>query len=195
MASRAQDWISQARRDLEHARHEVGGMDLTMGNPPTTTPNATASKPSAVQRRSCGSVRIAWLDRERAVAELRERAGCLLAQDARVIAVGLFGLLARREALPSSDADVLIALRAHPEARWFDRIPEYAAAFDGTSLPVEQFPYTAQELTALLSRPGFLRAGLRELIPLAGDERIWKELLQVSIRGNQGSTPVSGNSK
>jgi len=137
-----------------------------------------------VQRRSSGSVRIAWLDREQAIAELRERAEQLLARDDRVIAVGLFGSLARGEALPSSDADVLILLRPHPELRWFDRIPEYGAAFDRTSLSVEPFPYTAQELTALLSRPGFLRTGLRELIPLAGEEGIWQELSHSCVQGH-----------
>jgi len=40
-----------------------------------------------VQRRSCGSVRIAFLDRNRAVAELVACAQRLLARDDRVIAV------------------------------------------------------------------------------------------------------------
>jgi hypothetical protein len=37
-----------------------------------------------VLRRSSGSVRIAWLDKEQAIAELREYAERLVAQDARV---------------------------------------------------------------------------------------------------------------
>lgn len=91
-------------------------------------------------------MRVAFLDKERAIAELAARARTLLKQDERVIAVGLFGSLARGQALPGSDADLLIILKAHPQTRWFDRISEYAAAFQGTALPVEPFPYTVVEL-------------------------------------------------
>jgi len=87
-----------------------------------------------------------------------------------------YASLARGEALPSSDADLLIVLKAHPQSRWFDRIPEYAAAFRGTALPVEPFPYTLQELARLLSYPGFLRTAMRELIPLGGDTQVWEHL-------------------
>jgi len=136
----------------------------------------TASKPLPVQRRSCGSVRIAFLNREQAIAELAECAQQLLERDKRVIAVGLFGSLARGQALPSSDADLLIVLKAHPLPRWFDRIPEYTLAFQGTALPVEPFPYTKDELVRLLSGPGFLRTAIREKIVLAGDEMIFNSL-------------------
>jgi UTP:GlnB (protein PII) uridylyltransferase len=83
--------------------------------------------------------------------------------------VGLFGSLARGQALPSSDADLLIVLKTHPLPRWFDRISEYEVVFQGTALPVELFPYTLDEITRLISQPGFLRTAVRELIPLAGD--------------------------
>ncbi|MGC8780322.1 MAG: nucleotidyltransferase domain-containing protein [Anaerolineae bacterium] len=89
-----------------------------------------------------------------------------------MLAVGLFGSLARGDALPSSDADVLIVLRDHDRPRWFDRISEYAAAFAGVSLPVEPFAYTVEESKALASRPGFMRTVLRELMPLAGDQEV-----------------------
>ncbi len=137
-----------------------------------------------MQRRSSGSVRIAWLDREGAIAELAERARALLAEDPRVLAVGLFGSLARRQALPSSDADLLIALHSHPLARWFDRIPEYAAAFADTSLPVEPFPFTLDELYRLAAHPGFLRTALRDLVPLAGDPAIWRRLAAAEPAAN-----------
>lgn len=135
-----------------------------------------------MQRRSCGSVRIAFLDRNQAIAELVECAGRLLARDERVLAVGLFGSLARGEALPRSDADLLIILKEHPQQRWFDRIPSYADAFTGVSLPVDVFPYTVQELTRMISaRSGFLRTILREVIPLGGDAQIWSDLSQTGI--------------
>ncbi len=122
-------------------------------------------------------MRIAWLDSECAIAEVRDAAQRLVARDARVLAVGLFGSLARGRALPSSDADVLIVLREHPQPRWFDRIAEYAEAFPDTSLPVEPFAYTQDELKRMLAtRASFLQAILREVIPLSGDDHIWYAL-------------------
>jgi predicted nucleotidyltransferase len=44
-------------------------------------------------------------------------AQALAREDRRVLAVGLFGSLARNRAVPSSDADVLIALESHGSPR------------------------------------------------------------------------------
>lgn len=124
-------------------------------------------------------MRVAFLDRDRAIAELVDAARRLLARDDRVLAVGLFGSLARRQALPSSDADVLIVLKEHPQPRWFDRIAEYGDAFAGTSLPVEPFAYTREELNRMLAaRSGFLRSVLREVVPLGGEGQVWQMLKQ-----------------
>ncbi len=127
-----------------------------------------------MQRRFSGSVKIAFLDKNQAIAELKERSQELLYRDMRVLSVGLFGSLARGQALPSSDADVLIVLRSHPKSRWFDRIPEYHEAFRGTALPVETFPYTLEEMIRLHSHSNFIRKALQELIILAGNPQIWK---------------------
>lgn len=125
-------------------------------------------------RRFSGSVKIAFLDRDQAIAELKERSQELLSRDSRVLAVALFGSLARGQALPSSDADIIIVLRSHPESRWFDRVPEYDECFRGTALPVEIFPYTAEEIIRLRSHSNFIRKALQELIILAGDPQILK---------------------
>ena len=122
-----------------------------------------------MQRRSSGSVRVAFLNKELAIAELAERAERLLERDHQVIAVGLFGSLGRGQALPSSDADLLIVLLDHPIKRWFERISEYEDIFKGTALPVELFPYTLDELSRLVRRPGFIHTAVHELIPLAGE--------------------------
>ena len=98
------------------------------------------------------------------------------AADGRVLAVGLFGSLARGQALPSSDAEVLIVLESHENVRWFDRIPEYAEAFRGSALAVEPFPYTLAELRRLVAAPGFLRSVVRDLMHLAGDAEVWEAL-------------------
>ncbi len=156
-----------------------------MANREIITPQAMASRPSAVQRPSCASVQIAFLDRNQAIAELVECAGRLLACDDRVLAVGLFGSLARSQALPRSDADLLI-VREHPQQRWFDRIPSYADAFAGVSLPVDVFPYTVEELRRMIAgRSGFLRTILREVIPLGGDAEIWSDLSGVRARRSE----------
>ncbi|HQO37094.1 MAG TPA: nucleotidyltransferase domain-containing protein, partial [bacterium] len=126
-------------------------------------------KRSAVQIQSFGSVTIAFLDRQAVIDGLRECAERLVRADPRVRAVGLFGSLARGDATPSSDADVLIVLSEHPTTPWFKRIPDYSRAFDGISLGVEPFPYTLAEIRNMLSGPGFMRTVIRELIPLAGE--------------------------
>ena len=121
-------------------------------------------------------MKIAFLDREFAVSELITYTRTLLARDEQVLSVGLFGSLARGDALPSSDADLLLALKTHSMPRWFDRIPEYAADFSGASLPTEPFPFTVEELARMATQPGFLRTALRELVPLGGDAHIWEQL-------------------
>jgi hypothetical protein len=65
---------------------------------------------------------------------------------------------------------------SHPEPRWFDRVAEYADAFQGAALPVEPFVYTWPEVTRLLAQPGLLRTARRDLVLLAGDQAAWDRL-------------------
>jgi hypothetical protein len=60
--------------------------------------------------------------------------------------------------------------------RWFDRIPEYASKLRESALPVEVFPYTQRELTFFTAKPGFLITVMHEIVPLAGDPRIFENL-------------------
>lgn len=136
----------------------------------------TVKKPSAVRWKSYGSVRVAWLDKEQALKEVKQAAQNLVARDPRVLAVGLFGSLARGDAGAWSDADVLILLREHPMRRWFDRIPEYLDAFASVSLPVDVFPYTYAEARRLAQPGGFLYHVLGELMHLAGQGKVWTHL-------------------
>ncbi|MFH1739835.1 MAG: nucleotidyltransferase domain-containing protein [bacterium] len=133
-------------------------------------------KPSALRRRSSGSVTVVFLDKNAAIGELRECAEILVREDSRALAVGVFGSLARGDAVPSSDADVLIVLSGHEQKRWFDRIPEYGDFFAGTSLAVEPFPYVIDEIRNMLKHVGFMRTAVRELLPLAGDPQIFQQL-------------------
>lgn len=72
---------------------------------------------------------------------------------------------------------MLIVLKEHSQPRWFDRIAEYADAFNETSLPVEPFVYTREELQRIHAQSSsFLRAILRKLFPLSGNEQVWQVL-------------------
>jgi predicted nucleotidyltransferase len=90
-------------------------------------------------------VGVAYLDGEAAVARLRELAQALVATRPDVQAVYLFGSLAQDRHVPGSDADLIIVL-AQDDRRMVDRMPEFHRAFLDAPLPVEIFPYTAQEL-------------------------------------------------
>jgi len=84
-----------------------------------------------------------------------------------VLEVRLFGSLARHEAVPGSDADVLVVLQGHPQPRWFDRIPEFSQALQAAGLPVEVFPYTLQELDQMQSAGSGVMAEARRGVLLA----------------------------
>lgn len=140
-----------------------------------------------MQRRSCGSVQIFWLDRDRRLGDLRREARQLLRRDRCVEAVLLFGSLARGEAVPGSDADLLIVLRETDRARWFDRISEYDRAFSG---PVDLFPYTWGEIEQALGQPGLLRTALGACVVLAG-RRVARERLR-TLRSGRGRSAGGG---
>lgn len=113
---------------------------------------------SVYHTRSSGSCKVVYLDRRLAIQILRELAEALVRSRPEVLEVRLFGSLAEGTAVPGSDADILILLRDHPLPRWFDRIPQYAPAFQGIDMPVELFCYTLDELHQLEhNRPDFAR--------------------------------------
>jgi predicted nucleotidyltransferase len=96
---------------------------------------------------SSSSAGAIFLDRDGAIAALRELARRLAGQDARVHDVVLFGSLATGRATIRSDADLLIVLRDHPLSPR-DRIPEYLEAFLPAPMPVDVFPFTEAEIAS-----------------------------------------------
>lgn len=96
---------------------------------------------SFVQEKSYGSVKVFWLDRERLLQALEEKAAELLATFPEVLAVVLFGSLARGEATAFSDADLLVLLRDTP-LPFPERLVRYRP--EGVRR-VEVFPYTLSE--------------------------------------------------
>lgn len=98
-----------------------------------------------MRTRSSDTVRVRFLDGDRAVGELRRVAQELVSGCPNVQEVRLFGSLAKGNYAPGSDADVLIVLR-EDERPLLDRIPEFLRWFLKVSLPVEVFPYTRKEM-------------------------------------------------
>ena len=116
-------------------------------------------------RGSC--VRVFRLDSDGTLARLRQRAGALLEARADVLEVRLFGSLARGEARPGSDADVLIVLRAS-SVSFLDRGAELTRHFTGIGVGCDILVYTQAELARLQAQGGGLvRAVFREGLVLA----------------------------
>lgn len=124
-----------------------------------------------MRKRSYGSVTVWSLDREKVLEALRAKAEELLALDARVQEVILFGSLARGNYTPSSDADVCVVL-SEDSRRQMDRIPEFLVRFTAVGIPVDVLVYTREEIERM-RRDGrrFVREDLAVGIVLAGRDR------------------------
>lgn len=94
---------------------------------------------------SSNRVRVFRLDTERVLSGLRARATRLAGERPEVLEVRLFGSLMRGDALPGSDADVLIVVSASDQP-FRDRLPTYAPFFEGAGVSCDLFVYTAREL-------------------------------------------------
>lgn len=112
-----------------------------------TIKKPTAKLPSIVRKESYGSVTIYWLDREAAKQQAKCAAEQLLQARPEVVAVYLFGSLAKNKAGPRSDVDILVVLRESDIPIWFKRHAVYAEYFDEVvELPTELFCFTIDEL-------------------------------------------------
>jgi len=98
-----------------------------------------------------------------------------LAGDPEVLAVVLFGSLARGEATAMSDADVLLIL-ARSSRPFHARIPDYLRS--GIGIPMDVFPYTLAEAQRMLGEgTGVVPVALREGIWLLDRARVREGLL------------------
>ena len=83
-----------------------------------------------------------------------------LASDPEVLAIVLFGSLARGEATAVSDADILLIL-ARSTKPFHARIPDYLRS--GIGVPMDLFPYTLTEARRMLGDgTGVVSVALRE---------------------------------
>ncbi|HEU67983.1 MAG TPA: nucleotidyltransferase domain-containing protein [Candidatus Acetothermia bacterium] len=104
------------------------------------------------------SVRVTWLDRPGTIARLREAVAALARDHPEVERVVLFGSLARGEAVPGSDADLLVVLSDSP-LPFLERIPAYTPR--GCGIGVDVFPYTQAELGRMMEEENpFVREAL-----------------------------------
>lgn len=118
--------------------------------------------PSAVRKKSCGSVQVYWVDKE-AVEQALDRFVAACQQREEVMAVVLFGSLVEGGFGVGSDVDLLLVL-SKSEHRFLDRIPIYQP--DRFPVDVDVFPYTCEEIRA--GQPLALRA-------LATGRVLWQE--------------------
>lgn len=114
------------------------------------------------------NVRVFRLDREGVLARLRQAAQRLLEERAEVNQVWLFGSLARNDASPGSDADLLIVIRdgAGP---FLERPQPLAPYFSGIGIGCDILVYTESEVNRLAgSGPSLVRTALQEGVLLGG---------------------------
>jgi predicted nucleotidyltransferase len=99
-----------------------------------------------MQSRSSSSSGVVFLDRKRALADVRRAVAGLGARREGVREVWLFGSLARGNATPRSDADLLIVVDRDAR-RPMDRVPEFASllAEAGLGRPADLTVVTAAE--------------------------------------------------
>jgi predicted nucleotidyltransferase len=103
--------------------------------------------PSAVHRKSYGSVKVVWLDRDRLVRDITSAVRTLAEAHPEVSRAILFGSAASGRATPKSDVDLVLVVDDTDE-RFIERPGKYLPSFDGLGLGVDIVVYTAQEAAA-----------------------------------------------
>lgn len=99
------------------------------------------------------------------VEELKAVARQMKANHPEIEQVLLFGSLARGEAVPGSDADLLVILSSSDQP-FLERIPRYLPV--GLPVGVDVFPYTREEIDRMLDNGNlFIRQAVEESIALA----------------------------
>jgi uncharacterized protein len=100
-------------------------------------------------------VRVFRLNQELVRSRLRAAATRLLLERPEVVEIRLFGSLARGDAGPSSDADLLIIVR-NGAGGFFERAQPLAPYFDGTGVGRDLVVYTESEARQLAMDPSLL---------------------------------------
>ena len=132
----------------------------------TTTPNLRQNVPSPIQRISSPSVSVFWLNVDQVRACLRQAVERLVQSHPEIEEVWLFGSLARGDAVPGSDADLLVVLSGSQEA-FLDRSVRYQP--DSCGIGVDVLAYTRDEVTHMEAEGNqLLRQAMAEGVCLCG---------------------------
>lgn len=129
-----------------------------------TSPDGPSPPPSG----SSPGVSVTWLDRDAARRAAERAARQVAAEHPEVIGVLMYGSVARGDAVPGSDVDLLVVL-GHSDRPFLDRLGHYPApSLDG--LAVDVLAYTTGELARLRDEPGIVRAALAEGVWVVGQD-------------------------
>ncbi len=93
--------------------------------------------------RSTGSVTVIYLDREAVIEKTRAAVDALARERGEIERVVMFGSMARGDAVPGSDVDLLVAL-SESSVPFLDRSVEYKP--EGIPVGVDVFAYTEEEM-------------------------------------------------
>lgn len=118
---------------------------------------------SLVRERSFGSVKLFSPDRAEARRRLGDAARALRNARSDVARVVLFGSLARGDAVPGSDADLLVVIDGSSELAGrhpLDRYEPMKAALPYVGMPVDVFVLTERELAMSPFRAAVARDGI-----------------------------------
>lgn len=117
---------------------------------------------SAVRKKSYGSAKVFWLDREAALESIKEAARAIKSSHPEVEEMVLFGSLAEGRATAFSDADILIIV-SESAKRFIDRRADFIDYFQGIGLNIDLFVSTRREIE---QNSSFLSRCVKQGIPL-----------------------------
>ncbi len=100
---------------------------------------------SVIQRKSYGSVKVFWLDKELLKKKIQEAAKRLLYENSNVDKVVLFGSLVEDRATAFSDVDIMILVK-NSTKRFIDRPMDFVECFQDIGVAVDLFVYTREEV-------------------------------------------------
>jgi predicted nucleotidyltransferase len=102
-------------------------------------------------------VKVFWLEEKELLEALAREAQRLGEENPEVESIVLFGSLAKGQALPGSDVDLLIVL-ARSDKPFLERVGDWLTRIR-LDFPVDVFPYTGDELHTPLAKEA-LRTGI-----------------------------------
>ncbi len=100
---------------------------------------------SVIQKKSYGSVKVFWLNKELLKKRIQKAARKVLSKNSDVEQVILFGSLAEDRATVFSDADILIIVN-NSTKRFIDRPLDFVEYFQNIGIEVDLFVYTRKEI-------------------------------------------------